>query len=98
MYPDINKTEDLADYIRDISSITYHFYPVFLSYCSVMKLVAHPVGHKAPKGKKGRKRAEESSQHRRLKGALVLLTNAPASRLSAPQARMLLRVSAGKSS
>jgi len=48
--------------------------------------------HKAPKGKKGRKRAQESPQHRRLKGALVLLTNAPASRLSAPQARMLLRV------
>jgi len=47
---------------------------------------------KAPKGKKGRKRTEESPQHRRLKGALVLLTNAPASRLSAPQARMLLRV------
>lgn len=48
--------------------------------------------HKAPKGKKGRKRAEASPQHRRLKGALVLLTNAPASRLSAPQARTLLRV------
>jgi hypothetical protein len=48
--------------------------------------------HKAPKGKKGRKRAQESPQHRRLKGALVLLTNAPTSRLSAPQARMLLRV------
>lgn len=48
--------------------------------------------HKAPKGKKGRKRAQESPHHRRLKGALVLLTNAPASRLSAPQARMLLRV------
>lgn len=47
---------------------------------------------KAPKGKKGRKRAEASSQHRRLKGSLVLLTNAPASRLSAPQARTLLRV------
>jgi len=48
--------------------------------------------HKAPKGKKGRKRAEASPQHRRLKGALVLLTNTPASRLSAPQARTLLRV------
>ncbi len=48
--------------------------------------------HKAPKGKKGRKRAQESPHHRRLKGALVLLTNAPASRLSASQARMLLRV------
>jgi hypothetical protein len=48
--------------------------------------------HKAPKGRKGQKRAEESPQRRRLKGALVLLTNAPASRLSAAQARTLLRV------
>ena len=47
---------------------------------------------KAAKGKKGRKRAEESPHHRHLKGALVLLTNAPVSRLSVPQARMLLRV------
>lgn len=47
---------------------------------------------KAPKGRKGRKRAEESPQRRRLKGSLVLLSNVPASRLSAPQARTLLRV------
>jgi hypothetical protein len=48
--------------------------------------------HKKAKGHKGRKRVQTSPQHRRLKGALVLLTNAPASRLSAPQARILLRV------
>lgn len=48
--------------------------------------------HKAPKGRKGQKRTEESPQRRRLKGALVLLTNAPASRLSAAQTRTLLRV------
>ena len=47
---------------------------------------------KTPKGRKGQKRAEESPYHRRLKGVLVLLTNAPASRLSAVQARILLRV------
>jgi hypothetical protein len=47
---------------------------------------------KAPKGKKGRKRPEERLHHRRLKGALVLLTNAPALRLSALQARMILRL------
>jgi hypothetical protein len=48
--------------------------------------------HKMAKGKKGRKRTETSPQHQRLKGALVLLTNAPASRLGALQARTLLRV------
>jgi len=48
--------------------------------------------HKMAKGNKGRKRVQTSPQHRRLKGALVLLTNAPASRLSASQARTLLRV------
>jgi len=47
---------------------------------------------KVPKGKKGRKHVEESPQRRRLKGSLVLLTNAPAERLGAPQARTLLRV------
>src|SRR5262249_12102989 len=47
---------------------------------------------KRSKGDKGRKRVQTSPQHRRLKGALVLLTNAPASRLSALQARILLRV------
>ena len=47
---------------------------------------------KAPKGRKGQKRAEQSPQRRRLKGSLVLLSNAPASRLSASQARTLLRV------
>lgn len=48
--------------------------------------------HKAPKGRKGQKCTEESPQRQRLKGALVLLTNAPASRLSAASARTLLRV------
>jgi hypothetical protein len=48
--------------------------------------------HKAAQGKKGRKRTEESSQRQRLKGSQVLLSNAPASRLSAAQARTLLRV------
>jgi hypothetical protein len=47
---------------------------------------------KMAKGNKGRKRVQTSPQHRRLKGALVLLTNAPASRLSAQQARTLLRL------
>jgi hypothetical protein len=47
---------------------------------------------KRAKGKKGRKRVQTSPHHRRLKGALVLLTNVPAQRLSAPQARTLLRV------
>jgi hypothetical protein len=47
---------------------------------------------KTAKGNKGRKRVQTSPQHRRLKGALVLLTNAPVSRLSASQARTLLRV------
>src|SRR5258708_6976662 len=47
---------------------------------------------KAAKGRKGCKRVQTSSHHRRLKGALVLLTNAPVSRLSTLQARMLLRV------
>jgi hypothetical protein len=51
------------------------------------------VGHSlAPKGKKGRKQAKTSPQHRRLKGALVLLTNAPAERLSTAQARTLQRI------
>ncbi len=50
------------------------------------------VDTRLPKAAKGRKRAEASPHHRRLKGALVLLTNAPASRLSAPQARTRLRV------
>lgn len=48
--------------------------------------------HKAPKGKKGRKHVEESPQRRRLKGALVLLTNAPVERLSAAQVRTLQRI------
>ena len=48
--------------------------------------------HKMAKGKKGRKRTETSPQHQRLKGALVLLTNAPASRLGALPTRTLLRV------
>ncbi len=48
--------------------------------------------HKMTKSNRGRKRLETSPHHRRLKGALVLLTNAPASRLSAPQARTLLRL------
>ncbi len=48
--------------------------------------------HKAPKGKKGQKRAKASPQRRRLKGSVVLLSNAPDSRLSALQARTLLRV------
>jgi hypothetical protein len=47
---------------------------------------------KRAKGHQGRKRVQTSPQHRRLKGALVLLTNAPVSRLSAPQARTLLRL------
>jgi len=50
------------------------------------------VDTRLPKAAKGRKRAEASPHHRRLKGALVLLTNTPASRLSAPQARTRLRV------
>jgi hypothetical protein len=47
---------------------------------------------KRAKGHQGRKRVQTSPQHRRLKGALVLLTNAPVSRLSALQARTLLRL------
>jgi Transposase DDE domain len=48
--------------------------------------------HKRAKGSKGRKRVQTSPQHRRLKGALVLLTNVPTSRLSPSQARTLLRL------
>ena len=47
---------------------------------------------KTVKGRKGKKRFEQSPQRRRLKGSFVLLTNAPAEPLSAPQARTLLRV------
>ena len=47
---------------------------------------------KAPKGRKGQKRVQESPQRRRLKGALVLLTNTAASQLSSAQARTQLRV------
>jgi hypothetical protein len=47
---------------------------------------------KTAKRRKGQKRFEQSPQRRRLKGALVLLTNATISWLTPPQARTLLRV------
>jgi hypothetical protein len=46
---------------------------------------------KAPKGKSGRKHHREGVQRRQLGDWIVLLTNVPASRLSATQARQLLR-------
>jgi Transposase DDE domain len=48
--------------------------------------------HKTAKGKKGRKSSQETPQHRRLKGAVVLLSNAPVTCLSAKHARVVMRV------